>query len=396
MGQPVGGLLKNNSKGFELTAAKHISVLGAGAVGLALAYELLKRGCRVTVIDLAGARGGASWAGAGILVPANAAHATHLLDRLSGLSNELHRQWSVELLQLTGIDNQYHRCGGVYLAQTAGEAAVLQGQVGQWRDEGVEAIDVPPGQLSNWLGQHWQPATPVLRSVYLPDERQIRNPHHLRALETAVLKLGGTLRKQESRCHVKAHANRLEIVLNDGERLECDDVCVAAGAWSQRLLAGADAPLPITPVRGQMLLFQLDEPLGCPIVNDRSRYIVPRRDGFVLVGSTVEEVGFDASPTANGIATLQQFAQDYFPVLSPQRRVQQWAGLRPASYDGYPYLGKLPGFENAWVATGHFRIGLQLSPITAQLISDLILGMVPPVDLGLLSPLRLSGLVPRS
>ncbi len=377
------------SEGCEVTATKHISILGAGAVGLAVAYELLKRGCKVTVIDLAGARGGASWAGAGILVPASAISATHLLDRLAGLSNELHRQWSAELFQLTGIDNQYQRCGGVYLARTAGETAVLHGQLLQWQDEGVEATELPREQLPQILGPHWQPATPVIHAVYLPDERQIRNPHHLRALETAIIKLGGTVRRQETQCRVEAQANRLQVFINDDERLPCDDVCVTAGAWSQSLLANAGATLPLTPVRGQMLLFQLDKPLGCPIVNDRSRYIVPRRDGFVLVGSTVEEVGFDAAPTAAGIATLQQFAQDYFPILSPDRCVQQWAGLRPASYDGMPYLGRVSGFENAWVATGHFRIGLQLSPITAQLIGDLILGYSPPFDLELFSPQRL-------
>jgi glycine oxidase len=139
------------------------------------------------------------------------------------------------------------------------------------------------------------------------------------------------------------------------------------------------------PIRGQIVLFRCHEPPITRIINEGSRYLVPREDGRVLAGSTEEEVGFDKRTTAEAIADLTEFARDLVPALREATIEKTWAGLRPGSFDGLPYLGRLPGLMNAYVAAGHFRNGLFLSTATAVVMSQLIRGEQPEVDL---SPFR--------
>jgi glycine oxidase len=146
--------------------------------------------------------------------------------------------------------------------------------------------------------------------------------------------------------------------------------------------------LPVEPVRGQMVLFQLDQPLAA-IINEGSRYLVPRKDGHLLAGSTMEEVGFDDSTTENEIRGLIDFAASLVPEISPAKVVRSWAGLRPASFDGLPYVGWIPDWENLIASTGHLRSGLQLAPGNASLVADLLEERGDPELIRLLSPARL-------
>jgi glycine oxidase len=143
----------------------------------------------------------------------------------------------------------------------------------------------------------------------------------------------------------------------------------------------------IFPMRGQMVLFRCERQPFKRVLNDGPRYLVPRGDGYVLAGSTEEEAGFDKSITAEAIAELTRFAIKLVPALRDATIEQTWAGLRPASYDGFPYIGRMPGLENAFVAAGHFRSGLHLSPGTAVVLADLMCGNTPAVDL---TPFRVS------
>jgi glycine oxidase len=152
-------------------------------------------------------------------------------------------------------------------------------------------------------------------------------------------------------------------------------------------------PLPMQPVRGQMLLFKLetDKHPGIatgPIVNEGSRYLVPRTDGHVLTGSTIEEVGFDTSTTIEGIEDILSWASSISPQLNRSTLKKTWAGLRPATFDGFPYLGRMGELKNAFVATGHFKGGLHISTATAIVISDLLDGNKPTIDVDALSPNR--------
>jgi len=142
------------------------------------------------------------------------------------------------------------------------------------------------------------------------------------------------------------------------------------------------------PVRGQMLLYKLDTAPFAAIVNEGTRYLVPRADGHVLFGATIEEVGFDMSTTESGITNLTQHAQTILPELTEDRLVKTWAGLRPGTFDGFPYIGPLSQSSNLFVAAGHFKAGLHLSPGTAEVIADLIEHKTPSIDLRPFAPSR--------
>jgi glycine oxidase len=186
----------------------------------------------------------------------------------------------------------------------------------------------------------------------------------------------------EEQCEVlqwRTDERKVMVETSQGAR-QADQVCVAAGPWSRRLLeplVGVD----ILPVRGQMVLFRCRQPLISHVINEGPRYLVPRDDGRLLAGSTEEEVGFDKSTTLEGVEELRQFACQLLPALRDEPVERSWAGLRPASYDGFPYIGSIPGSRRAFVAAGHFRSGLTLSTGTARVLAQLMCDEPPEIDL---------------
>lgn len=358
-------------------------VIGGGVVGLSVAYELLRRGWQVRVVDQGRLGREASWAGAGILPPANAATALHPLDRLRAISHALHPEWSKSLLAQTGIDNGYRRCGGIYVARTAGEAALLAGMAQSLREEQIKCH-----RLSSLELMEREPALDPLaaggelRAAYeLPDECQLRNPRHLQALAVACRMLGAELMENCEVTQLVEGAVGIRGVQTEHGEFSADAYVIAAGAWSQRLLASHNVSTSIFPVRGQMVLFRCDRPPFTRVLNEAARYLVPRSDGYVLAGSTEEEVGFDKSNTDEAIAELTEFAWKLVPALRKASIERTWAGLRPASFDGFPYIGRLPKLANGYLAAGHFRSGLHLSTGTAVVLAQLMSGETPEIDL---------------
>ncbi len=362
-------------------------IVGAGVIGLSLAYDLAGHGCRVHVIDRAQPGREASWAGAGILPPAREESALHPLDKLRGMSYRLHAEWAKSLHAETGIDTGYQRCGGIYLSLSPGEAASLHGLCGLLREEGVVVERLSPEGLVAL-----EPAlstgadsVPASAAYLLPEEAQIRNPRHLQALLAACRQRGVSVSADTCARAWHVEGSRLTGVVTDGGTLAAECYCVASGPWAQGLLAQLGIVTGILPIRGQMVLFRCEQPLLTHIVNVGPRYLVPRDDGRLLVGSTEEEVGFDKSTTESAIQELAALARQVVPALRDAEIEQTWAGLRPGTYDSFPYLGRVPGLDNAYLAAGHFRSGLLLSTGTAVVMSLLIRGEDPQIDL---SPFR--------
>lgn len=360
-------------------STKRVVIVGGGVIGLSLAFELARRDHKVTVLDQDRAGRQASWAGAGILAPANLETAVHPLDQLAGLSNRLHPDWSHRLRELTGIDNGYSDCGGVYVARTAGDIATLAGSRLHWNDFGIENSKLSANELAQRV--------PILQfpdsssAIWVPGESQICNPRHLEALVAANKKLGVRIVEHVKLEQIDSQLEKVKVLKTCGETFEFDQICFSAGVGTGGLLEQFGLRLPMIPVRGQMLLFKLREMLWQPIINEGSRYIVPRRDGHVLVGSTTEEAGFDCQTTVDQINELQLFAEGLIPQLTIANRVKAWAGLRPATFDGLPFIGRISGCENVFVATGHFKIGLQLSTATAVALADQMDGRSSKIDL---------------
>ena len=356
-------------------------IIGGGVIGLSLARELARQGQQVQVIDRQEPGREASWAGAGMLPPALFREGDPPLDQLAGLSHALHPHWAAELLDETGVDTGFRRTGALYVARDDAGLTQLQADRHQWQRRGVrvEAIDrVALADIEPALATAEQPP---LAACLLPDEHQLRNPRHVKALVASCQRLGVTITPGVAAEDFRVQQGRVQAVITVEGEIAAGAVCLAAGAWSGLVARRCGIELPVRPVRGQMVLFRAPRPVLRHIVNLGSRYLVPRDEGLILAGSTEEEAGFECHTTAEGIAGLVELARSLVPALREATVERTWAGLRPGNADGLPYLGRLPDLENAFVAAGHFRSGLHLSPGTAVVMSQLIVGQPPQIDL---------------
>ncbi|MEA2694495.1 MAG: glycine oxidase, partial [Acidobacteriota bacterium] len=270
-----------------------VILAGAGVIGLSLAYELSGRGARVTLLERGQPGREASWAGAGILTPASPA-AVSPLDRLRALSLTRIARWSQELQESTGIDNGFRRSGALELASTAAEVTALRESAERWHAQGVAADLLPPARLAEL-----EPALAagIALACQLPGEAQIRNPRHVQALAAACRARGVEIRTESPVTAIDSRAGRVTGFETPAGPVEGDLFVVTAGPWSAAPLASLGIPLAIQPVRGQIVLLACPAPPLRHILWEGSRYLVPRDDGRVLVGSTEEDAGFDARPT---------------------------------------------------------------------------------------------------
>jgi glycine oxidase len=356
-----------------MSAQPDVLVLGGGVIGLTTAYYLAKAGARVAVLDQGDLGRQASWAGAGIIPPANPDLAHTPFDRLRARSYRLYPILSQELREQTGIDNGFVVCGGLEFPDFAGNAPE-----DEWRGEGIAFHRIQGDELRRLVPG----LAPALTWAYhLPEMAQVRNPRHLRALQAACERLGVELKPG---CPVQAllrGPRGLEAVQTAEGKVSAARYLLAAGAWSEALLQPLGWKLDIRPVRGQIALLETAHTGIHPLLLAGKRYLVPRLDGRLLIGSTEEDAGFDARPTAGAIAGLLEFAASLLPALAGAPLERCWAGLRPGSPDGLPFLGRVPDCENLFVAAGHFRAGLQLSPATGQVLSELLLDRPPSLPL---------------
>lgn len=357
-------------------------VIGGGIIGLSIAWQMSRRGCRVRLLERDRVGRATSWAGAGILPPANFENATDPLDRLRGLSHQLFPQWASELESLTQLDCGLRRCGGWYLADTVGERASLLGMTGYWDQLGIECDAVSCRELAEREPAlaSWCERTHAASAWWVPDEYQLRSPWYLRALQRAC-RLGGVqIEEGVDALEVRDSEQAAEVRIE--ERWDqADSVIVCCGAWISRITASQRLEQSVIPVRGQILLLKTPRPLSTRVINVGQRYLVCREDGHVLVGSCEEETGFVLGTTDDVQASLKEFAVEIIPPLMDAQRVTSWSGLRPMTFDGFPMIGRVPNSTRLYVAGGHYRSGLHLSAGTASLITELVLGGTPAIPL---------------
>ena len=360
-------------------------IIGGGVIGLSLAWELAQVGAKVRLIDKGQIGEEASWAGAGMLPPGSCQPEATSLDRLQFHSCKYHAQWSPRLQELTGINNGYRPCGAIYLHHHDSADVSLQEQFETWQKLRIEAEiltsetiqQLEPVLDSGWGSDHLgQPS-----ACFVPSEAQIRNPRHLKALHAACLKAGVEITPGVAAEDFQIYGERITGIIANGERISAGQVCITSGSWSAALTRRIGICINIKPVRGQIALLEAPNCRLQRIINVGSRYLVPRGDGLILIGSTMEDVGFDRRTTVEGIRGLLEFACEILPELNSAKLVRSWAGLRPASADDLPCMGRLPDLENAFLSTGHFRAGLTLSAASAVSMRQLMQGEQTEVGL---------------
>jgi len=357
-----------------------VLILGGGVIGLSTAYFLARADVRVAVIDKGDFGQESSWAGAGILPAANPKRAKSAIGRLRAHSIALFPHISAELRERTGIDNGYVRCGGLELRRSSDalEKQRLENLVREERGEGLHCEVLDARQL-----HELEPALneDLSGAVYFPDMAQVRNPRHLKALIAGCAALGVELRPGCPVFGFERTGERITAVQTLDGRLSADRFLIAAGAWSDMLTQLVGWQTQIRPVRGQIAMLASHPPVLHRILLAGDHYLVPRPDGRVLVGSTEEDVGFDKRTTAEAIAGLLGIALRLVPALAGAPVERCWAGLRPGSPDGRPFLGPVPGCSNLFVAAGHFRSGIMLSLGTGLVMMELLLGRESSVPL---------------
>jgi len=368
---------------FTTEPSSDVLIVGGGVIGLSIAYFLSLDGVAVTILDQGQPGQEASWAGAGMLPPGNLERAQSPVAQLRAYSHQHWRDFSQRLKDQTGIDNGYVASGGIEIG-LAGETDRLRREELDWCAEGVSAEWLTGFQL-----QQLEPAlSGEIETAYrLSQLAQVRNPRHLKALISACVSRGvrivaGATVTGFDIVPSSTGADRILTAKTVDQCYSAAKFVIAGGAWSRGLLNGLGVQnIPIQPVRGQIVLLSTPQLPFRHVINHGPRYLVPRPDGRILIGSTQEHVGFDKTNTASGVADLLQFAQKIVPQLANAKLERTWAGLRPGSPDGCPYLGLIPNNANGYIAAGHFRNGLQLSPGTGKLMAQMILGQPTQINL---------------
>lgn len=343
-----------------------VIIAGAGLSGLLSAYELACAGAQVVVLERQQAGQESSWAGGGILSPLYPWHYAAKINQLSAVSQAHYGEFCAQLQMFTGIDPQYRRSGMLILDPEEwdpGRHWCLESAVTHQTLSPQEVAEQEPG-----LTLH-------SAALMMPDVAQLRNPYLLAALRQALALKGVSIIQEAPVQELLWQSGRLIGARAAGQDYYGDAVLIAAGAWSAQLAQLAGLELAIRPVQGQMLLYRVTPGLLRHIVLHQGRYIIPRGDGHVLVGSTMEERGFDKQTTAEALEQLSQFASAHFACLQKEQLVKQWAGLRPGSPDGIPYLGAVADKPGLFLNCGHFRNGVVLGLACAQQVSNQILSL---------------------
>lgn len=348
-------------------------MVGGGAIGLLGALELAQAGEQVVLVERGSLGGESSWAGGGIVSPLYPWRYAAAVTALVHWSQDFYPGLGGTLLAQTGIDPQVHATGLYWLDLEDEPDAVLWAQ--------REARYLHKVEMSRVYG-----ALPVLgggftSAIHMPDVANVRNPRLVKALRAALLALPNVRVYERTEVTGFLHkGGQIGGVLTSVGEMHAERVVLAAGAWSGQLLTSLGLELPVVPVKGQMILYKCAEDFLPAMVLAGGRYAIPRKDGHILVGSTLEHAGFDKTPTEVALASLKASAEELLPALADAEVVGHWAGLRPGSPEGIPFIGEVPDFPGLWLNCGHYRNGLVLAPASCRLLVDLLLGREPIVD----------------
>lgn len=341
-------------------------IIGGGIIGLLAAWYWVEAGETVVVLERSHVGRESSWAGGGILSPLYP-------DRYPAIASLVRRSESdyprivQELIRITGVDPQLIFSELLLLDETEVTCEQRQYQATFLGDAALSRLE--PALRAPFGGAVCYPAA------------QVRNPRLLSALRQGLTKKGVDFRES---CGIRGFQTEggelVGLLTDDGVVMKTGGCIVTAGAWSGDLLNTTELHLPIKPINGQMLLFAAKPGLISRIVVHHYRYLIPRADGHILVGSTVEDTGYKKHVTAVDREVLHEAAINLVPALARWPIVHHWAGLRPGSPDDAPFIGEHPGIKGLFVCAGHYRNGFATGPASARLVVDMMLGRPPSVD----------------
>ena len=352
-----------------MTHSSDITIIGGGVIGLLTAREFIKAGASVTIIEKNLLGQESSWAGGGILLPLYPWRQAQAITDLVIQSLKLYPSLVEDLFNDTQINPEWNPCGLLITKNPDIELAT------QWCERNHIPFDYAGEEFFTALN------TTPLNPLWMPTIAQARNPRLVRALKRYLINHGCDIREHCALAAVIHDHHRVSAISTSAGKLSVNQLIIAAGAWTGQLFRENIASnIPnIAPVKGQMILFDAEPNTLKHIVLDNDQYLIPRLDGKVLAGSTVEHDEFNKTTSEIVYQQLSEFATDLMPSLKKYSIIKHWAGLRPGTEYGIPYIGKHPTIENLSINAGHFRNGLTIGPASAQLLADLLLNRTTAV-----------------
>ena len=360
----------------EVPRSADVVVIGGGVIGLTVARALAQRGVRdVCLIERTALGTEASFAAGGILAPQAEADGRDEFFELACRSRDLYFDFAAALFEETGVDVELDTTGTIYVAPTDGDFEEIE-QRYEWQSKAGLAVE----KLTAREAREIEPCVAeTLRGALLfPRDVQVENRRLLNALMNSVSKLDLKVATDTTVEAVKIERSQIKGVQTSRGFVSCQKVVVAAGTWSS-MIEHAHTPK-IEPVRGQMICFDAKPQLTRHVIYSPRGYLVPRRDGRLLAGSTSENAGFTKQVTAGGVSSILAHASEISPQIENLPIVDTWAGLRPRAADGLPVLGPCDEIDGLVYATGHYRNGILLAPVTGELIADAVVnGHISPL-----------------
>lgn len=351
-----------------------VLIIGGGVIGLSCAYRLAKDGLAVTVLERGQCGQEASWAGVGILEPCSW-HREDELARINQDALERYPEFVAELRERSGVDPQYQRCGRLQIIRDDNRMKMAASEVAAVGDQRMPDGGPIVSTLTPAEAAALEPNLTVEMTAaqYCRMTAQIRNPRLLKALVGACRNAGVVIEEGLTvRSLLKDGDTVLGVVTDQGER-RAGHTILCAGAWSAELDPALALHTPVYPVRGQIILLQVEKKPFERIIKENNFYMCARDDGHVLIGATEEhDSGFSKRNTPAGLGWLSQQAVEFVRCLGNAPIERTWAGLRPGTPDRRPFMGFVPGLKNLIAATGHFRSGLTAAPIVADIVADLL------------------------
>jgi glycine oxidase len=367
-----------------------VIVVGAGVIGCACAFELASAGARVSVFDSRRAGLGASQASAGVLAPFIEGHDSGPLLELGRRSLDLYDEFTQRVSASSGLTFQYTRSGTLEVALQGEEAVQLQRTGTSLTAQGVDARWLDRAALL----QKEPLATPDAHgALFIAAHGMVGVPDFVDAMASAAMRAGATMALETRVVSIDRAPDGQVAVETENGRSLADQVVLAAGTWSGQVAVAGAAAAGVKPIRGQLLhlSWQTAQPLR-HVLWSAHGYIVPWLNGRVLVGATVEDVGFEERATAEGVAALLKAGCDLVPQLWQASFTEVRVGLRPASTDGLPIIGRSSAVPGLVYAAGHYRNGVLLAPLTASLVRNLVFGRGDDPSLATVSPDRIGKL----
>jgi glycine oxidase len=348
-----------------------VVIIGAGLVGLSVAYELAKRGADVRVVEAYDSAASASWAGAGRLSPFTDSEGGDEQENFLATALGLYQVFVKELHKRTGVDPYLRIDGIIEVAHDEAAVVRLRDRAASLVARGIHAHWFEPEEVRR-LEPLLGPAT--LGASLIEDEGHIDNRQLGRALRMACVDVGVQLEEQAGPVALEADARRVLGVRAGETFMAADTVVNAAGAWAGELRGvPPHVRIPIVPVKGQLLILAMPRRLIARVLSVPGAYLIPRTDGTLLIGETLEEVGFDIRVDPAGTRSLRDAAVRAIPALGDLTVSETWAGLRPRSPNGRPFIGAT-ALQGYFVAAGHYRNGILLAPATALALANVIEG----------------------